>query len=459
MHFIGLPSGRVDMSTVALRHHFDTMDWGVGRAVSIAAPADPAALAPSATARRWANDLRSVVGGVPRGRRVLAGWKHLQPDGPGRLDRRAADACRRALDGLLAAGHEPVLTLLHGDEPGWLDERGGWLARDSAFRFADYAAELGRLLGDRVSRWVTSADFGTPSLGERVAGMTVPGRGVGAAGLAAVHHVLLGHGLAVRALRDAGVSAEIGGTTLLAGGYPASDDPADRAAVDTAESWANRLFLDPLLLGRHLVTEDGRCPVGESGCVRPGDLELIAAPQDVLYLTWYAPVRVTTPQNLPLLLPAESCYRALNEVNGLLVRLGFALVPFDGVETGRYGWPVLPEALADALAGLAGWYGSRLPPVRIVDNGMGDASGGAPRRRAVLASRLGWLARLMERGVPVRGYEYWSIVDNLPWLRRYARLYSISDPAAPAENLEPGWTRAFARPQEAPREGRRLHIV
>jgi beta-glucosidase len=196
--------------------------------------------------------------------------------------------------------------------------------------------------------------------------------------------------------------------------------------------------------------------------VRPGDLELISAPQDVLYLTWYAPIRVTTPQNLPLLLPAESCYQALNEVNRLLVKLGFALVPFDGVETGRHGWPVLPEALADALAGLAGYYGSRLPPVRIVDNGMGDASGGAVRRRAVLASRLGWLARLVERGVPVRGYEYWSLVDNLPWLRRYARLYSISDPAASAGSLEPGdWTRsgAFARAPETPRAGRTLHIV
>ncbi|MER6800189.1 beta-glucosidase, partial [Amycolatopsis mediterranei] len=85
------------MSTVALRHHFDTMDWGVGRAVSLAT--DPADLAPSATARRWANDLRSVLGAAPRGRRVLAGWKHLQPDGPGPLDRRAADACLRALDG------------------------------------------------------------------------------------------------------------------------------------------------------------------------------------------------------------------------------------------------------------------------------------------------------------------------------------------------------------------------
>ena len=162
------------MRDAALRCQLDKVDWGVGRAVSIAA--ENATLAPSAHARRFAADLRSVLGVAPAGRRVTAGWQELQPDGPGSWDHRALDRCRRALDGLLHAGWQPVLNLLHDDTPGWLHERGGWLERDTAFAFADYAAELGRRLGDQVSRWVTVADFAVPSVADRIAGMTPAGR-------------------------------------------------------------------------------------------------------------------------------------------------------------------------------------------------------------------------------------------------------------------------------------------
>ena len=193
-------------------------------------------------------------------------------------------------------------------------------------------------------------------------------------------------------------------------------------------------------------------------------MEIIATPQDALYLSWHSPNRVAAPENLPRLLPAKSCYRGLNELNRLLVRLGFAVVPFEGVPTGRYGWPVLPEALTDALAGLTEFYGRRLPPVRIVDNGMCDVDSRAAQRRALLAGRLGWLGRVMAQGVTVRGYEYWSIMDNLDWIRRYARLYSISVPtasgtvpAAPRDWARSGWFgRDTANPAAA---GRALRVV
>ena len=134
-------------------------------------------------------------------------------------------------------------------------------------------------------------------------------------------------------------------------------------------------------------------------------------------------------------LPAAHCQSALNEVNRLLVGLGFAIIPFDDVETTAYGWPILPEGLADAVAGLHDLYGELLPPLSVIDNGMGDLDpidGTGPpeeaRRRALLRARLSWLARVMAHGVDVCGYEYWSVLDNLEAKFRYTQLYAMAVP-------------------------------
>jgi beta-glucosidase len=435
------------------------VEWGCADATVLADGGRPA---DSERSQRWAGDLRAMLGGVPVTRRVVAGWQQLQPDGQSTWDPAALARCDRSIDAILDSGRLPVITLSHNDLPPWLEAGGGWLNRESAQRFADYAGWLGSRLGDRVTRWVTSTDFTAPSIADHVAGMTPPGRGIGAPGLVSVHHVLLGHGLAVQSLRGAGVDSEISGTAVLIGGYPATAAEADREALRRLESWTNRLFLDPLLLGRHM-TVDGVCPVASTGCVRDGDMEIISAPQDTLHLSWHAPVRVTTPASLPRLLPAADCLRALSDLNRVLAPLDFALVPFEGVQTGPHGWPLVPEGLADALAGLAALYGDRLPPLRVVDNGMGEPAGrSAQRRRALLTNQLTWLRRIIDRGMPVRGYEYWPITDNLDWIRRYSQLYSITvpdhgrltPPAIPCD-----WARSGPFQVEAPRRRSRLRLV
>lgn len=293
--------------------------------------------------RQWTDDIRQLVGVTPDAHRMVAGWPRLQPDGPGAWDRQALDRCDRVLDSLLELGLRPGLTLLDRSLPPWLEASGGWLARDTAEHFAAYAAELGRRFGDRVTRWITSTDLAGPTLADHVAGMYTPGRGIGRAGLPTVHHILLANGLATQALRAAGASGRIGATVTLVGGYPATDDPFDRLALERLESWTNRLFLDPMLLGEHMVTEDDVSPVEATGCARPGDLEIIATTQDMLGLSWHTPFRVTAPENLPHVLPADKCQGTLNEVNRLLVGLGFAITPFDDVETTAYGWPSSPR--------------------------------------------------------------------------------------------------------------------
>jgi beta-glucosidase len=439
----------VGMSNPALHGSFQSVDWGVATADSIAAPLpdhrETAADWSDGHHQQWSEDVRAVAGASPATYRTVLGWRYVQPDGAGQWDRTALDRCDRALDAALARGLRPGLTLLHRDLPDWLAGSGGWLSRDTALRFAEYAAEMGQRFGDRVDRWITSSDLVAPAVAECVAGMGPTGQGLGAAGLPAVHHLLLANGLAGLALRGAGVTAEIGTTVTLYGGYPATDDPFDRIALERLESWGNRLFLDPMLLGEHMTTEDGRSPVGESGCVRPGDMEIVSAAQDSIALSWHLPLRVTAPENLPGVLPVLGCFQALNDVNRLLMRLGFAVVPFEQVETNSYGWPVVPESLADALASLHDLYGDLLPPLRIVDNGMSDPDGDT--RRSRLAARLSWLARVMACGVDIRGYEYWSVLDNFEHKLRYSRLYGVAVPAGepvPQPPIPRDWSHADA---------------
>ena len=136
-------------------------------------------------------------------------------------------------------------------------------------------------------------------------------------------------------------------------------------------------------------------------------------------------------------------------MNRLLVGLGFAIVPFEDVETTAYGWPIIPEGLADAVAGLYELYGDALPPLSVIDNGMGDldlvdATGRSDddRRRALLRARLSWLAGLTAAGVEVCGYEYWSVLDNLEAKFRYTRLYAMAVPdheAPPRPPMPSDW--------------------
>lgn len=445
------------MSDGFLYESFRGVDWGVATADTIAAPPPPPPER-GGHFRQWTDDVRQLVGVTPDAHRMVAGWPRLQPDGPGAWDRQALDRCDRALDSLLELGLKPGLTLLDRSLPPWLEASGGWLSRDTAEHFAGFAAELGRRFGDRVTRWITSTDLAGPTLADHVAGMYTPGRGIGRAGLSTVHHILLANGLATQALRAAGAGGRIGTTVTLVGGYPATDDPFDRLALERLESWTNRLFLDPMLLGEHMVTEDDVSPVEATGCVHPGDLEIIATAQDMLGLSWHTPFRVTAPENLPHVLPADKCLGTLNEVNRLLVGLGFAITPFDDVETTAYGWPLIPEALADAVADLHDLYGELLPPLSVIDNGMGDLDlvdetghSDDTRRRALLRARLTWLGRVIARGVPVCGYEYWSVLDNLEAKFRYTRLYAMAVPdhePPPRPPMPSDWVRggAFAGP-------------
>jgi beta-glucosidase len=209
--------------------------------------------------------------------RFSLAWPRLLPDGGGVINEAGLDFYSRLIDALLAKGIRPWVTLYHWDLPQVLQDRGGWPERDTAERFAEYAAAVHARLRDRVQHWTTLNEPWVSAFVGHATGRHAPGLQDPEAALRAAHHLMLGHGLAIEAMRAQGGSdCRFGVTLNLHPVDPASDDPADVDAARRADGLSNRIFLDPLLRGRY--PEDGLEDLGGLGGLdRVADADLAAA--------------------------------------------------------------------------------------------------------------------------------------------------------------------------------------
>jgi beta-glucosidase len=317
-----------------------------------------------------------------RAYRFSVSWPRVQPTGRGRVNQRGLDFYRRLVDTLLEHGITPMLTLYHWDLPQALENAGGWPHRDTAYRFADYAAAVYAALADRVPIWSTLNEPWCAAFLGYAAGVHAPGRTDPALSLAAAHHLMLGHGLAVRAMRahaDTGVRHSI--VLNFTAVRPASASPLDVDAARRIDGLSNRFFADPLLRGSYpadVVADLG--PICDWGFVRPGDDAIIATPVDLLGVNYYS--RTTVAYDVGSSDDATggpSPYPGCDDVR---------IVTPHGPVTDM-GWEIHPEGLTDILGRLATDYPG--VPLIITENGAAFPdipSGDATVRRSSGSSGL-----------------------------------------------------------------------
>ena len=224
--------------------------------------------------------------------RFSLSWARIQPGGSGPVNPAGLDFYDRLIDLLLANGIAPMATLYHWDTPLPLDEAGGWMNRDTAYRLGEFAAIAAAAFGDRVARWVTVNEPATVTTNGYALGLHAPGESLMLKSLPTVHHQLLGHGLAVQALRSANVPGEIGITNVYSPMVPASANPLDAVSAGLMDVAQNRLFADPVLLGKY--PDVIRAATFFSSSFNPSreDMELISQPLDFYGLNYYMPTMV-----------------------------------------------------------------------------------------------------------------------------------------------------------------------
>jgi beta-glucosidase len=359
---------------------------------------------------RWAEDVALMADLGITAYRFSIAWPRVQPSGKGAANKAGLDFYDRLTDALLSAGITPVPTLYHWDLPQPLEDEGGWLSRDIGYRFADYASLAAGRLADRIGLWITlNEPFVVTAFGYAL-GIHAPGKALMTGALPTAHHQLLGHGLANSALRASG-AREVMITNNYSPAWPASDDPADVAAARAFDILQNRLFSDPVLLGRY--PDLGAFGIGPEGpdWVAEGDLEVISAPMDGLGVNYYMPTRLSALPGAPL---------------------PFQLEPIPGYPLTAFGWPVIPAGLAELLTSLRAWYGDALPPVYITENGCSqhdtvrqDGSVDDQGRISYLDGHIRAVHDAMAAGVDVRGYFEWTFTDNFEWSEGFSQRFGL----------------------------------
>jgi beta-glucosidase len=344
-----------------------------------------------------------------RAYRFSIAWARVLPDGRGQVNAKGLAFYDRLTDLLVARGIRPVVTLYHWDLPAALDDRGGWLNRDVADWFADYARVMVRALGDRVALWATLNEPWVVSDAGYLHGVHAPGHSAPVEAPIASHNLLRAHGAALRAIRAEG-GAQAGLVVNLEPKVPASERPEDIAATRRADAYMNRQFLDPVFFGRY--PEEMAEVFGSGWPVFPAeDFSLISEPLDFLGINYYTRgVTRHDPATAPLFAAPvrqpDHVYTATN-------------------------WEVYAPAFTDVLTWVRDRYGP--PPRYVTENGAAfddppKADGALvedPQRVSYLRDHLAAARHAIELGVDLRGYFVWSLLDNYEWSAGYSKRFGL----------------------------------
>jgi beta-glucosidase len=341
--------------------------------------------------------------------RFSISWSRVLPAGTGAVNPAGLGFYDRLTDELLRHGIEPVATLYHWDLPAALDDRGGWVNRDSADWFAEYARVMFARLDDRVKLWATVNEPWVVADGGYLHGALAPGHKSLAETPVVSHNLLRAHGTAVQAYRAEG-KHDIGLVVNIEPKHPASGRPEDVAATERANAYMNRQYLDPVFLGRY--PEELAEVFGAAWPEWPAaDLELIRQPIDFLGVNYYT--------------------RSVTRFDAAAWPLKAAAVRQEGATYSEMGWEVYPRGLTDTLRWVQERYGPL--PLYVTENGAafedpptvaGDRLED-PLRVEYLRSHLRAVRAALESEVNLRGYFVWSLLDNLEWVLGYSKRFGI----------------------------------
>ena len=367
---------------------------------------------------RYRDDVRLMAELGMRMYRFSVAWPRIQPTGSGPVNEAGLDFYRRLVDELLQAGITPNLSLYHWDLPQALQDAGGWPARETALRFADYASIVFEALHDRVPWWGTINEPWCVALLGHAAGIHAPGVRDPAQAVRTIHHVLLGHGLAIRAMRAIDPAPALGIVLNPAPVRAATATPdaiVDRG-VRFIDGYRNRVWLDPLFQGRY--PEDIATLAAErfgGFPVEDGDLALISGPLDWLGINYYNDSFVAAHPGPDATNPGVE---------------GVTEVAM-GAQRTDSGWSITPSGLRELLVSIGRDHPSA-PPMLVTENGAAyddpltpDGSIDDARRIAYLEQHLLAVSDAIADGADVRGYLVWSLLDNFEWAEGYAKRFGI----------------------------------
>jgi beta-glucosidase len=341
------------------------------------------------------------------GYRFSISWPRVLPTGSGQVNQKGLDFYDHLIDRLLEAGIAPMVTLYHWDLPQGLQDDGGWANRSTIERFAEYARVVGEAFADRVEHWIPISSPNVHTIQGHAIGTQAPGLSLMFDALHIAQHLLLGHGRAVIALREAGATS-VGCANNHAPIWPASDHDADVGAAKLFDAIWNGLFTEGMLLGRYPVD---LAPLMEE-LVLPGDLTTMRQPLDFYGVNYYNPMKIAAAPD-----EAENPFELLEPL---------------GYPTTDNGWTVVPDALREWLIMFRARYRAALPPLYITESGSaynetpdGDGVVDDQRRIDYLDAHLRAVATAIQRGVDVRGYYTWSLLDTFEWAEGYRQRFGL----------------------------------
>ena len=386
---------------------------------------------------RYADDVKIMKELGLQTYRFSTSWSRVRPDG-GPVNQKGIDFYSRLVDELLGAGILPWLTLHHWDMPQALEEKGGWTSRDTVDRFVEYALSVHDALGDRVTKWTTHNEPWCSSFLSYTGGEHAPGRQSILDGMLASHHLLLSHGRTVQELRARDESLDFGITLNLTNGEPVNpEDPADVNAARKVDGQFNRWFLDPIFRGEYpadviddIRAVDADAVDGFLAAVQPGDLEVVSTKLDFLGVNYYHGEFVTgsVPENpapkgeAPSSRPKRSPFPAMEGVHWAE----------RGYKRTNMNWEVDFPGLTNLLNRVWQDYAQAAgTPLYVTENGASytdevvDGEVHDEERAQFVRGHVAAVLDAIEAGTDVRGYFYWSLLDNYEWAWGYAKRFGI----------------------------------